>query len=59
MKEKKMAWIFAEAALALLLLIGLMVWTLRDAFKNDLSELHEESTVQNEESPHQMPHPPR
>jgi hypothetical protein len=46
-----MAWILMEAALALLLLIGLIVWTLRDA-KDDprgINESREESTARNEE----------
>lgn len=55
-----MTWILIEAALALLLLIGLVIWSLRDAWAPDSNsnELLEESTKQNEESPHRTPHRP-
>ncbi len=33
-----MSWILLEAALAALLLFSLMIWTLRDAVKDDREE---------------------
>ncbi len=57
-----MAWILIEAALATLLLVGLMIWTLRDTWTSERpkesSESLEELTAQNAESPHQRPHHP-